>query len=85
MLFHFVIIAVSVECLLGDKSAESLSSHEPIAGGENIGNIRNIKNFSLSYILLEYSGITEGGLVETDPGYYNNYYSDQAFAQYYQK
>ena len=35
-------------------------------------------------IFVEYSDI-EGGLVETDPGYYNNYYSDQAYAPYYQK
>ena len=35
--------------------------------------------------LVDYNDIIEGGLVETDPGYYNNYYSDQTYAQYYQK
>ena len=48
MLFHFVIVAVSIESLLSDKSADSPSSHDPIAGGENIANIRNITNFSLN-------------------------------------
>ena len=47
--------------------------------------ILEILRISHSIHLVEYSDIIEGGLVETDPGYFNNYYADQNYAQYYQK
>ena len=85
MLFHLVIAAVSVECLLGDKSAESPSSvEEPIARGGTL-QISGMSDFIFDLIFVDYNDI-EGGLVETDPAYYyNNYYTDQAYAPYYQK
>ena len=59
MLFHFVIaaVAVSVECLLGDTSAETVSSHEePIARGRT-SNIANITNQPLLPYILQITAI----------------------------